>query len=111
MFGPRLLAQIVFSKDVNFATHPGLYGLFSGQRAAMAEMYHLADGDKPRLSAIGLDKRNQGKPCFGSFCSSAQVHAVEKRTTNSTMRGSSAALSIFKCSAGLTLGHCQGGAP
>ena len=55
---------VVYSKDVNFATAPGLYGLFSSQRAALQALRDLADQHKLCYAALGLEKLPKGKPCF-----------------------------------------------
>jgi excinuclease Cho len=55
---------VVYSKDVNFATALGLYGLFSSQRAALQALRDLADQHKLCYAALGLEKLPKGKPCF-----------------------------------------------
>jgi excinuclease Cho len=58
------LPAVVYSKDVNFATASGLYGLFSSQRAALQALRDLADQHKLCYAALGLEKLPKGKPCF-----------------------------------------------
>jgi excinuclease Cho len=55
---------VVYSKDVNFATAPGLYGLFSSQRTALQALRDLADQHRLCYAALGLEKLPKGKPCF-----------------------------------------------
>ena len=58
------LPAVVYSKDVNFATASGLYGLFSSQRAAVQALRDIADLHKLCYAALGLEKLPKGKPCF-----------------------------------------------
>jgi excinuclease Cho len=55
---------VVYSKDVNFAKAPGLYGLFSSQRAALQALRDLADQHKLCYAGLCLEKLAKGKPCF-----------------------------------------------
>lgn len=59
--------ELVFSKDVNFATHPGLYGLYSSRHAALEALRNLADQHKLCYGALGLEKLITNKPCFRSM--------------------------------------------
>lgn len=56
--------ELVYSKDVNFATHIGLYGLYASRRAALDALRALADQHKLCYGLIGLEKRQPDKPCF-----------------------------------------------
>lgn len=56
--------ELVYSKDVNFATHPGLYGLYSSRHAALEALRNLADQHKLCYGALGLEKLTPNKPCF-----------------------------------------------
>ena len=56
--------EVVYSKDINFATEPGLYGLFGSQRAAQEGLRQLADQHKLCYGALGLEKLKPGKACF-----------------------------------------------
>ena len=58
------LPVVVYSKEVNFAAAPGLYGLFSSQRAAVQALRDLADQHKLCYAALGLERLPKGKPCF-----------------------------------------------
>ena len=58
------LPEVVYSKDVNFATEGQLYGLFGSRHSALARLRELADDHKLCYAALGLEKRAPGKPCF-----------------------------------------------
>ena len=56
--------EVVYSKDVNFATTSDLYGLYSSQHAALDALRQLADTHKLCYGALGLEKLPPGKACF-----------------------------------------------
>lgn len=56
--------EVVYSKDIQFATESGLYGLFSSHRAAQDGLRDLANQHKLCYGALGLEKIAPGKPCF-----------------------------------------------
>lgn len=56
--------EVVYSKDIHFATEPGLYGLFSSHRAAQEGLRKLADQHRLCYGALGLEKLPPGKACF-----------------------------------------------
>ena len=56
--------EVVYSKDLNFATESGLYGLFGSHRAAQDGLRNLADQHKLCYGALGLEKLKPGKACF-----------------------------------------------
>jgi excinuclease Cho len=56
--------QVVYSKDLNFATEPDLYGLFASRQSALQALRDLADLHKLCYAVLGLEKLAQGKPCF-----------------------------------------------
>ena len=56
--------QVVYSRDVDFATQTGLYGLFSSQRAALDTLRQLADAHRLCYGLLGLERLTPGKPCF-----------------------------------------------
>lgn len=63
----RLVAgksEVVYSPDVNFATEPGLHGLFSSKHAALQALRDLADLHKLCYGVLGLEKLPKGKACF-----------------------------------------------
>jgi len=57
-------ATVVYSKDVNFATEPGLYGLFNSRHAALDGLRQLADRERLCYGVLGLERLPPGKPCF-----------------------------------------------
>lgn len=58
---------IVYSKDINFATHTGLYGLFASRQAAIEKLRNIADDQRLCLSLLGLEKIKSGQACFRSM--------------------------------------------
>ena len=58
------LPEVVYSKDVNFATEAQLYGLFSSRHAALERLRALADEHRLCYATLGLEKLAPGKPCF-----------------------------------------------
>ncbi len=59
--------EIVYSKDINFAVAPDLYGLYASRRAAIDALHELADTQRLCLGALGLEKLPRDKPCFRSM--------------------------------------------
>ena len=65
---------VVYSKDVDFATEPDLYGLFASRQSALQALRDLADMQKLCYGVLGLEKLAQGKPCFRAmlhYCAGA----------------------------------------
>lgn len=58
------LPEVVYSKDVNFATEPALFGLFASRYAALEALHQLADMHRLCLGALGLEKLKPGRACF-----------------------------------------------
>ena len=56
--------EVVYSKDLNFATEPQLYGLFVSRHAALDSLRNLADQHKLCYGALGLEKLPPGRACF-----------------------------------------------
>jgi excinuclease Cho len=56
--------EVVYSKDVNFATTPSLYGLFASRHAAVNYLHQLADVHRLCCGALGLEKLKPGRACF-----------------------------------------------
>ena len=56
--------EVVYSKDVNFATEPALYGLFGSRHAAIEWLHQLADQHRLCGGALGLEKLKLGRACF-----------------------------------------------
>ena len=55
---------VVYSKDLNFATEPHLYGLYGSRHAALDGLRALADEHRLCYAALGLEKLPPGRPCF-----------------------------------------------
>ena len=56
--------EVVHASDVNFATEPELFGLYSSRHAALEGLHQLAEAHHLCLGALGLEKLAPGKPCF-----------------------------------------------
>lgn len=56
--------EVVYSKDLNFATEPRLYGLFASRHAALQSLRALADQHRLCYGALGLEKLAAGRACF-----------------------------------------------
>ncbi|MBC7377895.1 MAG: excinuclease Cho [Burkholderiaceae bacterium] len=56
--------EVVYSSDLNFATEPKLYGLFSSRHAALEALRNLADQHRLCYGALGLEKLKPGRACF-----------------------------------------------
>lgn len=56
--------EVVYARDVNFATEPALYGLYSSRHAAIEGLRELADQHKLCYGALGLEKLAAGRACF-----------------------------------------------
>lgn len=59
--------EVVYSKDLNFANAPRLYGLYASQRSAQESLRQLADDHRLCYGALGLEKQTPGRPCFRSM--------------------------------------------
>jgi len=58
--------QVVYAKDIAFATQPDLYGLYASRHAALNALRAVADQHKLCYGALGLEKLPLGKACFRS---------------------------------------------
>ncbi len=56
--------EVVYSKDIDFASAPELYGLFASRHAALQSLRELADQHRLCYGALGLEKMPPGKACF-----------------------------------------------
>ncbi len=56
--------EIVYSKDVNFASTHGLYGLYASRHAALEHLHNIADEHRLCLGLLGLEKVKSGQACF-----------------------------------------------
>ncbi|MDD0808862.1 excinuclease Cho [Curvibacter sp. RS43] len=55
---------LVYSKDLNFATAPELYGLYASRHAAIERLREVADQHRLCCGHLGLEKLPPGKACF-----------------------------------------------
>jgi excinuclease Cho len=56
--------QVVYSKDLDFASAPELHGLFASRHAALDALRSIADQNRLCYGALGLEKPAPGKACF-----------------------------------------------
>ena len=56
--------DVVYSKDIDFASAPDLYGLFASRHAALDALRAVADQNKLCYAHLGLEKLPPGKACF-----------------------------------------------
>lgn len=56
--------EVVYSKDIDFATQPDLYGLYASRHAALDALRAIADQNKLCYGPLGLEKLPPGKACF-----------------------------------------------
>ena len=78
--------EVVYSKDVNFATEPGLFGLFGSSRSALEGLRSLADQHKLCYGALGLEKHKAGRACFRAMIDQCAgvCHAQESEESHSS---------------------------
>jgi excinuclease Cho len=79
------LPEVVYSKDLDFATEPELYGLFSSRYEALNTLRNVADQHRLCYGALGLEKLPAGKACFrvgirqcGGVCRGDETHAAHQ---------------------------------
>lgn len=58
------LPEVVYSRDVNFAAEPSLFGLFASRHAAIEGLHQLADQHRLCYGLLGLEKFKPGRACF-----------------------------------------------
>lgn len=56
--------EVVYSRDMNFAMEPDLYGLYGSRTSALQDLRELADVHKLCYGALGLEKLAKGRACF-----------------------------------------------
>jgi excinuclease Cho len=79
--------EVVYSKEVNFATQPGLFGLYGSKRSAIESLRKIADQHRLCLGILGLEKTTNHSPCFramlkrcaGACCGEESLDAHHKR--------------------------------
>jgi excinuclease Cho len=88
------LPEIVYSNDLNFATEPMLYGLFSSRHTALEALRNLADKHSLCYAALGLEKRKPGCACFramlkqcGGVCFGKESEEVHRTRLFTSLEG------------------------
>ena len=56
--------QVVYARDIDFASQPELYGLYASRHAALNALRAVADQNKLCYGPLGLEKGTPGKACF-----------------------------------------------
>lgn len=56
--------EVVYSKDINFATATDLYGLYASRHSALDALRQLADDQRLCYGALGLERLATGRACF-----------------------------------------------
>ena len=59
--------EVVYSKDLDFAHEPDLFGLYASRHAALEMLQGIADEHKLCHNLLGLEKQTPGKACFRSM--------------------------------------------
>ena len=86
--------EVVYSKDLNFATAPDLYGLYASRHAALASLRQLADDQHLCYGALGLEKLSSGRACFramlrqcAGMCRGDEATQVHRQRLFSSLEG------------------------
>lgn len=64
---PEGQPEVVYSKDIDFALAPDLFGLYGSRTAALQGLRDLADQHRLCYGALGLEKPAPGRGCFRSM--------------------------------------------
>ncbi len=103
------LPEVVYSKDVNFATEPSLYGLYASRHAAMEELYQLADRHQLCYGSLGLEKLKPGRACFratiklcGGVCRGEESPEAHSQRLRASLEGVRVACWPYPGAIGLT---------
>ena len=59
--------EIVYSRDIDFASTPDIFGLYGSRHSALEALRDLADMHKLCYGALGLEKLKKGRACFRSM--------------------------------------------
>jgi excinuclease Cho len=111
------LPEVVYSKDVNFATEPSLYGLFASRHAAIEGLHQLADQHQLCYGSLGLEKLKPGRACFratiklcGGVCRGDESPETHGQRLFTSLEGLRVACWPYPGAIGLierTEDHCQ----
>lgn len=58
--------KVVYAREVDFSSEPGLYGLFANRRAALQALQSIADEERLCYGLLGLEPLTRGRGCFRS---------------------------------------------
>ena len=88
------LPALVYSKDLNFANTPRIYGLYANRRAAESALRQLADDHRLCYGALGLEKPTAGRPCFRAMlkqcagvCAGQETHEAHRQRLFTALEG------------------------
>lgn len=56
--------EVAYAKEIDFATTPGLFGLFSNRTVALEKLRQLADEQKLCYGLLGIEKVTKNRACF-----------------------------------------------
>nr|WP_318381937.1 excinuclease Cho [uncultured Enterobacter sp.] len=86
--------QVVYAKEIDFSSQPGLYGLFANRRTALQTLQSIADEQKLCYGLLGLESLTRGRGCFrsalnrcaGACCGKESVEAHHTRLREAMVR-------------------------
>jgi excinuclease Cho len=87
--------QVVYSKDMDFASAPELHGLFASRHAALDALRSIADQNRLCYGALGLEKLAPGKACFRAAI--GQSRACAGATKHPTRTSSASSPACWRC--------------
>jgi len=86
--------EVVYARDLDFASERGLYGLYGSRHAALDALRALADDHHLCHGALGLEKSAQGRGCFRSMlkkcagvCCGRETEAEHLARLQAALRG------------------------
>lgn len=56
--------EVVYAKEIDFATAPNLFGLFSNRTVALEKLRELADEQRLCYGLLGIEKVTKNRACF-----------------------------------------------
>jgi excinuclease Cho len=81
--------EVVDAKDVDFASEPGLHGLFASRHAALQAVREIADANRLCLGLLGIERPSPGRPCFRAMlrkCAGACTGAESREAHDLRLR-------------------------
>lgn len=88
--------EIVFARDVDFATAEALFGLFSSRKAALEVLRDIAQASGLCSALTGLEKVAPGRPCFARQISRCKGACVGEESAESHAARTLAALEPWR---------------